>query len=292
MTMNDIKLIVFDLDGTLLNSSKRIPESTIKALQHLRNKGIKITVATGRPLYSTLCFVKQLELDTYFSVSDSSLVINHDGDVLMQSFIDPDLMNEVLERSRASGCRVVWATNKGMTDDFIISSDDYNDISMRDFIDIESKVYNLEIELLKIQDKFHPDDLTSYMVFILGLHDDIIRLDEELKTFKNRVTFLSHIGLSKVYHQELVKTHELIILRPLGADKSKGVRKIAENYGIDMSQVMFFGDWYNDIEALDAVGYPVLMQNAPQNLKNNGYHITGSNDDDGIIQALEHFNLI
>jgi Cof subfamily protein (haloacid dehalogenase superfamily) len=290
--LNDIRLIIFDLDGTLLDSEKRIPESAFESLQKIKDNGVYISIATGRPLYSTLPYINQLALKTYFSVSDSSIVLNSDGDVISQSWIDASLMQQVGERAHNQKCGLVWATNRGMTDDFLIHESDFSDQFMRDFITVESKIYGLEMNLLKIKREFSFDDLKSYMVFILGLKSDIAILDSDLKHFKGQVTFLSHIGLNKVYHQELVKTHELIILRPLGADKSRGVKAIAAKHGVDLSQTMFFGDWYNDIEALDSVGYPVLMGNAPDELKKDGYHITDSNDENGIVHALEYYGLI
>ncbi|MBU1023041.1 HAD family hydrolase [bacterium] len=291
--MHKIDLIAFDLDGTLLTSAKKILQASKNAIFELKEKGKIITIITGRPLYSTLPFVRELKLDTYFSVSESSIVLNNKGDLLRDHSIEPDIMSAVLESSSKHSCHVVWATNRTMTDDFFISVNDYKSTAMKEFIEVESRVYALDKKLLKIQSQFSNDDLRAYMVFVLGFKDNITRLGKELEQYENHASILSNISLNPEYHDKLVGDYDLLILRPFSRGKMDGMNTILNHYGIPPENAMFFGDWYNDIDALDGVGYPVLMSNAPEEIKSrDGYFITGSNENDGIIQALKHFNLL
>lgn len=289
---DEIKLIAFDLDGTLLDSNKEIPATSRAAIKSVLEKGIVVTIVTGRPLYSTLRYIEELNLDSYFSISDSSIVINRSGVSLHNTHISPDVMQRIREMASAHRCGTVWASNKGLIDDFFISEDDNSSEKMKEFIRVESKVYSLDIKLLKVKNKFEMDDLKSYMVFILGLKDEIKELTSELIPMQDKMTILSNIGLSPVYHDKLVGTHSLMIMRPCHSGKLQGLKKICDHNGIGLENTMFFGDWFNDIDALDGVGYPVLMSNAPPDIDRSGYHLTGSNDTDGVVEALQFFNLV
>ena len=289
---DNIKLIAFDLDGTLLDSHKEIPANSCAAIKSLLEKGIMVTIITGRPLYSTLRYIDELGLDSYFSISDSSIVLNRLGSSLHSTHIDPDVMQRIREMASSHSCGVVWASNKGLKDDFFISEDDNCSDKMKEFIRVESKVYSLDVKLLKVKSEFETNDLKSYMVFILGLKDEIKKLTSELGPMRDKMTILSNIGLSPVYHDKLVDTHNLMIMRPYHSGKLQGLKKICDHYGIGLENTMFFGDWYNDLDALDGVGYPVLMSNAPEDIDRSGYHLTGSNDAGAVVEALQFFNLV
>jgi Cof subfamily protein (haloacid dehalogenase superfamily) len=288
----EIKLIAFDLDGTLLDSQKEIPANSLAAIRTLLEKGIVVTIITGRPLYSTLRYIDELGLDSYFSISDSSIIINRQGHNLHNTCIDPDAMQRIREMASIHNCGVVWASNKGLNDDFFISQNDNDSEKMKEFIRVESKVYSLDVKLLRVKDKFETDDLKSYMVFILGLKDEIRKLTSKLNPMKDKMTILSNIGLNPVYHHKLVDTHNLMIMRPCHSGKLHGLKKICDHYRTGLENTMFFGDWHNDIDALDGVGYPILMDNAPEDIDRSRYHLTGSNDTDGVVEALRHFNLV
>lgn len=72
-----------------------------------------------------------------------------------------------------------------------------------------------------------------------------------------------------------------------GCSKGHAVRRWAEKQGIPRGQVMAIGDNYNDLEMLDFAGLPVVMGNAPKELKQPGWHVTATNEESGVARAVE-----
>ena len=75
------------------------------------------------------------------------------------------------------------------------------------------------------------------------------------------------------------------------ADKGYGARLFGERTGVDLASVMAIGDGLNDFEMLDAVGIPVAMGQAPDEVKRRSVHVTGTLEEDGVAQAIERFVL-
>jgi hypothetical protein len=92
------------------------------------------------------------------------------------------------------------------------------------------------------------------------------------------------------------KSYEVAMLTPIGADKRVALEAIAESLGVPMAEVLAFGDWHNDVPMLAAAGGAVLMGNAPAEvaakLNHHNLYRTGTNDGDGVVQALERFGLL
>lgn len=77
-----------------------------------------------------------------------------------------------------------------------------------------------------------------------------------------------------------------------GVDKASGAERVAQYYGLKMEEVMAFGDGGNDISIVQAAGVGVAMDNACDELKAVADYVTTSVDDDGVYNALKHFELI
>jgi hypothetical protein len=100
-----------------------------------------------------------------------------------------------------------------------------------------------------------------------------------------KADFLDEITIVRTQYDH----RDLCILDILNRDCSKGhaLRRWAERHGVPRSQVMAIGDNYNDMEMLEFAGVPVIMGNATEDLKQNGWKVTGTNAESGVAQALE-----
>jgi hydroxymethylpyrimidine pyrophosphatase-like HAD family hydrolase len=97
--------------------------------------------------------------------------------------------------------------------------------------------------------------------------------------------FLDEITILRTQYDH----RDLCILDVLTRECSKGhgLRRWAREQGVDRQQIMAIGDNYNDLEMLEFAGLPVLMGNATEDLKRNGFRLTGSNEENGVAQAIE-----
>ena len=75
----------------------------------------------------------------------------------------------------------------------------------------------------------------------------------------------------------------------VGANKGRGLKKLAEYLGLDMSEVMAIGDNYNDVEMLKATENSVVMANATDEIKSYGNYVTLTNDENGVAYAIRKF---
>ena len=101
----DIKLLVLDVDGTLLNSNREMSERTIKILKKVQQNGVRIALATGRPTYGVLPFAKAIDLDFndgfIISYNGAKVLEASTGKVIFERTIDPKMI-PYLEKQAAS----------------------------------------------------------------------------------------------------------------------------------------------------------------------------------------------
>lgn len=261
-----IKAAFFDVDGTLVNfKDRKISDSSKKAIKELRENGIKVFVASGRALFQIEDLV---DFDGYITVNGCNC------------FVDED--NKLKEIYRVS-----------------LDKDDL--FSLVDYLD---------------KDRFLCSVITSKDIFINYIDDDVKKMYDENKiVIPESVNFREYIN--KNYEQILqlnifvdenkesylinnvLKDSKSSRWNPNFADvnskhggKEVGVNKIIEYYKIDLSEIIAFGDGGNDIGMIKAAGIGVAMGNASKELKKEADYITDDVNNEGVYNALKHFNII
>ena len=262
-----IKMCVFDVDGTLFDlKDHKILDSTVVALKKLQENGIKIVVATGRAHYGLGKALNDLNFD---------YIIGCTGGVL----VDKDY--NVLYR---------------------------NDLSMDDVYKINAFCEEYEAGLIyKFIDRMyvysHPEKV--------GWYESHINSDVGKEPFidcfeRNRHEVDIPQSASVHADPELIrqvfadsKTIEFVQYSSDGFDvaikgnnKGEGLKHLAEVTGTALSEMMVFGDNYNDIEMFEVAGYKIAMGNAVDVIKEMATYITDDCSSDGIYNACKHFNLI
>ncbi|MCL2513515.1 MAG: Cof-type HAD-IIB family hydrolase, partial [Oscillospiraceae bacterium] len=245
-----IKMIVTDLDGTLLRSDKTISERTISALKKCRGKGIKTAYATGRGASSKIFAPDEL-FDGYVRMNGAAA---YDGETLIYSrFMPIEKLRGLLTAADSAGYKIAVEYGDAHHTNFNITEKwpeilhyekaDFNKINS----DVE-KLYALAetpqvVELIKK----HLAD---------GLH-----------------LWISNDGFAMIMHEE--------------ATKSRAVAVLAEKWGINRNEIAAFGDDTNDIDLLEYCGVGIAMENALDEVKAAAGFICDTNDNDGIAKWLE-----
>lgn len=241
------ELLVFDLDGTLLNSNHRIPANSRDRLFSLREVGIETTLATGRPFAAVKQFIRELELRLPVIVFNGAVIITPDGQELSSrhlSLAAAKTIVELLQETSAANHVYVSAPDdffytdrQGTEADLIMAKD-----GMR---------YRYVPSLLDVL-----GDVTCDPVKIFSIGDRT-----ELETIQTSIQELEP-RISSVFSE-----HDM--LEFLGQDVSKGTALIAlcDEIGISCETVTTFGDNMNDFEMLQAAGTGIAMSAAPKELK-------------------------
>jgi len=256
------KMIFLDVDGTLYShSTKSIPKSTIIALKEAKNKGIKICIASGRSkLVTNYTGILDIIDFDYFVVNNGNLVIDKFDNIIYSYPMDKSGINDVLSIVDKYGFNLTFMTK----DDFYL----YKKDDERAHLGFDP----LSIPLPPIKE-YKGEDVYQINLFC---EDENFYLFEETK---------SKLAYSRIFNYN----YDIFTLNH---NKAIGIQKLLEHLNISKDEVIAFGDGHNDVEMLEYVGLGIAMGNALDKVKKASNYITTHIDDDGIYNALKHFNII
>ena len=265
--MTKIKAIFFDIDGTIRSfKTKTIPENTANTLKKLKEQGIKIFIATGRaPFHTTfLNDLLDFKFDGYITINGQYCYLEN-GEVLNDKILSQEDIKNVLPYFKKNKIACDFALLDGA------------------FMNLKnSRVKWLEDELGD-PERFKEDPLAYDKAISEKIYQLNVFVSEE-----EEAGFLAYMPNSKAARWT---THFTDVI-PKDSGKNTGIDAVIAHFGIKLEETMAFGDGGNDIDMLKYAGIGVAMGNAGDNVKEIADYITTSVDDDGITNALKHFNVI
>ncbi len=282
MAILTIKAVFLDIDGTLLTDKRTISHSTIQAINTLKRKGILIGLATGRSPRFVLQYMASLGLDLAIAYNGQYILSREK--VLFESPLRQEDVQGLVAYAQKNKLDVSFGTANGVTGSGIMNAGSgrlgYRISRMVPdaWVDVIIFIFNRLIRWVRPQKKIEFPDLFQQSVY------QMMMIVSELETKK----------LVKEFPQISVTRSSPYSVDIITKDMSKlrGIEKIGELYGFNLSQVMAFGDSTNDVEMLAGVEYAVAMGNASKKVKEVAKYITASNNEDGIYQAALHFGLM
>jgi Cof subfamily protein (haloacid dehalogenase superfamily) len=245
--MTNIKLIVADLDNTLLRRDKTISEYTADVFRRARERGVLTAFATGRTLNMTAEYTARIQVDGL--VSDNGAVVVMSGNILREYTLPVDLSRALLtELAEHWNMEKIGAKNRTT----VLST--------------------------------KPDPAQTYCDFNIPLDDEFqhvwFRTDDE--GFSKYIA-----GKYPMLSVHRVTGTNLYDVNPPNATKANGVRLIAGHLGITTLDTAAFGDDWNDVEMLTHCGVGVAMANAIDECKAAADYICGDCDADGAAKWIE-----
>lgn len=260
-----IKAIFFDIDGTLVSiKTHQIPASAKEALYALRQKGILVFIATGRPPCN-ITFLKDL---TDFAF---------DGYVTMNGqhcFTGDTLLRDVALPRESVRMILPYLEQENISCDFI-TLDTY-------FLNLVNERALNQARMLKFADPHKRVRDVSY-----ALTHRIYQLSPFI-TEKEEADFLSHIPGCKAARWHPTFTDII----PADGGKPKGMDVMLAHFGLTPEESMAFGDGGNDLDMLAHASIGVAMGNATDKAKAAADYITDDVDCDGVAKALKHFGIL
>lgn len=259
------KLVALDCDGTLLNSKKEITERTILALNEAKEKGIKIVLASARPFYRLTPFVTRLGL-----LSDDQYTIAFNGGLVMNNTGKEVIFSEGFSYEQVK--ELIGFGHEHKTAMFLY----LKDCILSNVNDEKYKKKNPDVQFNVVN--FADTDFTSVQIFKIA-YVNIPERTKELRT-ELPLEFNSRYEISSSVPQFIEFVNK-------GITKSGALKLIGEKCEISCDEMLAFGDEDNDIPMFQLVGYSVAMGNATDEVKKCADYITGSNDGEGVAQAIE-----
>nr|WP_312579528.1 Cof-type HAD-IIB family hydrolase [Sedimentibacter sp.] len=266
------KLCVCDMDGTLLNSAGLISIENEIALKKLQEMGIEVIIASGRTDLMMKSYIKQLELKGHIICCNGGLVKKIEtGDVVYKSPIDNETAKKVIKY-----CFENTVNFLVYTIDMVYSNKENKRARFYENLNLSmSQEFHIPIEYMEYDDINRLLNKDIFKVLI-------IEKDDERKNL-----------IAKHFSEEpnlavVTSAKGLLDIMASGVSKGNAIKKISEELKINLKQVIAFGDNYNDLEMFDAVGFPVAMENAVEDIKAHSKFITRSNDAAGVAYAIEN----
>ena len=267
-----IKLIATDMDGTLLNDQKQITPAALEAIAAARAQGIKVVLATGRPLPGVQNYVQQLGLsgsDEYVLTYNGAFVQNLAGNPVIEH---PLGYNDFLRWNELAVKHSTYIHFETLNHFYTPNADMNLYISMESFLTRMPIRYrkpeqiSAAIEISKIMITDEPAKLTEF-------------IEQVPETFHNDYQLTQS---EDFFYEVNSKT----------ASKGTSVLELAENLGIAPNEVMILGDQGNDLSMFKQKDFVrVAMGNAIDMIKDHATYVTDSNEDDGFAKAVRKYAL-
>ena len=270
------KLVVSDMDGTLLNSSGNVSERTKSALKRCLDKDVHVAIATGRIYTSAKVYAKYLDIVTPVIACNGAIVKDlHDNRIIYGSSIEPQYCFKVFDLCKEHDLYFHFYTE----DIFYTQRIAYSSMKYFEW----NKTINEE-EQINIQIIDDPYELVSHFdeeVYKIQINSDDMELLNKVRMI---LEGMEEFQISKSWHNNIEIMNK-------GVSKGNAVMHLAQSLGVKQEEVICLGDNENDISMLNYAGLGVAMGNAEDIVKQSANHVTQTNDEDGVAEVLERFIL-
>lgn len=262
--MPRLKLLAFDLDGTLLTENKTISQATKNMLTALYRAGVKIAFVTGRMYHFTAPIQELLDFPVHFVCTDGAFLWPRDWEKPVLKTVAPAVTQAVLSTLKDELNTV-----------YLLSNDRIYSFTSAP----EREIYSWGFEFKAEAEQGAPVDQV----------EQIIVMEEEAK-IRGIYKALNMIlpGIYMEIHPALKIGYNHLVIRPQAVDKGTGLKHLAQILGVRMTETIAFGDWLNDLALFRDAGLAIAPSNAVPEVKAKASIVsTFSNEQDFIVFELE-----
>lgn len=266
----DIRLVVSDIDGTLIRHDKTLTERSIAAVRKLRDAGIRFTLMSSRPPKGLLALIQQLDVDEPVGAFNGGVVMKPDAEqtVLFATFLDPEVSRQLI-RVIASFDIDVWL---------------YTD---KEWFVPERHGWHVDHEVNAV--KFEPFATKNFdahvakvgkIVAVSPDNDKMSRCEVEVrKQFEGKISATR----SQTYYLDITDPN---------ANKGDALIKLSHLLNLRTSQIATIGDAQTDVLMFQQSGLSIAMGNGAPEIQAAATFVTASNEEEGFAEAIERFVLM
>lgn len=269
-----IRVIAVDLDGTLLNSNLEISQANRQALAAASERGIRIVIITGRRYHSARPLLDSLSFPVTLVTSNGAIIRTLSGDLLHHNFLPREIAVLALEAAidyRPYAVAIFDNPGRGQV---MMQQNASPEGPLRWYLKTAPDY------LLQVADLPAALPADPIQVMFGGAPAFLEPLEHLLRS--SNVGKHVHLTWTKYFERDI----SLLDVMNLGCSKASGLQWLLTQMGCNASEVMAVGDNYNDLEMLQMAGHPVIMGNCSPGLAGDGWHVTHSNDQDGVAAAI------
>ncbi|WP_245533110.1 HAD family hydrolase [Coprothermobacter platensis] len=269
-----IKLVLIDIDGTLVRDDKTLPEENVDAIKEALASGVVVTLVTGRNYGSTKTIIDTLHLDVPVVLQNGAFIFRpYSGEILRKVGLSGRIAKKIIDLSRSQD--VFYILYKDFFDDKDMVVDN-------DYVGpFESYLKHNEARLQKVDNVMDFIDSEVAEVALLGDEDKILHVIDAMDCEKECSVIKSLTRQNEAFYE---------FFGPK-VGKGEALNYLCQHFNVKPEEIMFLGDAYNDMDLMSLVGMPVAMGNAVEELKRMAKAVTKGNNDAGVAWAIRQYVL-
>jgi Cof subfamily protein (haloacid dehalogenase superfamily) len=262
-----IRLLLADVDGTLVNQDKVLTEKAVEAVRHLHDAGVLFAVTSGRPPRGMSMLVEPLKLETPIAAFNGGILVDREMHVIEQHVVPEHLVVPISDLMTSFNLDV-WIYRGA---DWYVP-------------DVNGPHVAREAWTVKFDPKVRTTlaGLTDRVAKVVGVSDDHDAVTNATAAAQER--FGNHVTAAQSQPYYLDVTHP-------DANKGAVAQFLAKRYGLSTGEIATIGDMPNDVLMFAHSGLSIAMGNADTQVKRSARRVTASNDSDGFALAVERFVL-
>ena len=273
------KMVCIDMDGTLLNSKRKISEVNKKILKQANEKGVHIVITTGRIYCNAEYYSNLLQVNSAVIAANGSIIKEKNQEIAINISVIPketnlkilDICNKYRVNPNFQTARHIYGGNGLIS--FLLYYFAFKTGSKEHEVKIHNVRGNKNWEKVLENEK-------AEMIKCEIFHSDKGRM----KKVRSAIEALGELQVVSSGEYGIDITHK-------GVSKGTAVEVLAKHYNIKREEIIAIGDSLNDVEMIEYAGLGVAMGNAKEQVKKVADYIAPTNDEDGVARVIEKFIL-
>lgn len=284
-----IKLLALDLDGTLLNSQGKIPAENKLAITKAEEKGVLVTICTGRRFRDALPLALELNLNAPVICHNGALLKYADSlETVAASLLATETVYEIIKVGKDFGGDALVSCNPHTKGTLLYDRISDENTPLKRYVEWARRLHGEDAKEAIIHVESLEEVVDKEEVIHISFSGTCAPMYDLQRTLE--VELLDSVNILATIYPHLDFT--LLDILPPNASKGHGLANLALINRFSSENVMACGDNFNDVEMLEYAGTSVVMGNAaPELLATEGYETTLSNDENGVALAIERFIL-
>jgi Cof subfamily protein (haloacid dehalogenase superfamily) len=274
-----IRFIALDIDGTLLNSRFEVSPANRAAIAEATRRGVEVALVTGRRYDFAMPVAKQIDAPLTMIVNNGALVRTKEGNTVLRHLLPRETARRVLQATESWREATAVVFDRPQANQVLLQSIDWEDPTRGGYY---KRNREFLAEAMPLENCLTEDPI---QVVFTG---SVASMREVERTLR-QVQFVEDFALSATIYDD--RDFSMIDVIHPGVTKGTTLAEWTVARAIVPNEILAIGDNHNDLEMLSFAGVPVVMENSVPELKERGWHVTRSNDEDGVAAAIERFAL-
>lgn len=262
----NIKLVVIDIDGTLVNLHGEVGEKTISLSRELKRYGIYCTLSSARSFHYSAHIAEELEIEKPIVTLDGALIKDLKNNIVFKGAIKQSIIEKAIKIAEANYGKITMCDEENL---FVTP----RNALIKEYTRLSAPIKDVE--------SF--DDVKDILEILIYCEDKA-----SLRVIRERLKFPHTFGISLSVTKSPSNEYYLLTVKRKGSDKLRSVKRLVNYLGLNKNNIAVIGDWHNDMPLFDYGGYNIAVKNAIPELKRKADYITSStNNEDAVGEVLE-----